>query len=73
LAVGGPLIVHEEDAAVGDEGRIRVPLLLVLFVLPPLALRERLWSAKWRIDGRGRCYRQVPRLKIHDVIASALV
>lgn len=38
-------VVHEEGAPVGDEGWVRVTLLLVLFVLPPPAVSQRLWPS----------------------------
>lgn len=42
LARRGAGVVHEEGAPVGDEGWVRVTLLLVLLVLPPPAVSQRL-------------------------------
>jgi hypothetical protein len=46
-----PLIVHKEGAAVGDKGRIRVALLLVLVMLPPPPLCQRFCPRLRRTHG----------------------
>jgi hypothetical protein len=55
--------VHEEGAPVGDEGRVRVALLLVLFVLAPPAVAQRLRPSRRRANGR-RSVGRLARLKV---------
>ena len=68
-----PLIMHEEVAPVGNEGRIRISFLLVLLMLPPLALRERLWLSRGCTWSRGWFHSEVPCLEIDNIIVRARV
>jgi hypothetical protein len=59
-----PLVVHEEGATVGYEGRIGVALLLVFLMLPPPPLGQRLCPRLRRTHGGCGVYRCHARLEI---------
>lgn len=72
LAGCGALVVHEEGSAVRYESRICIPLLLVVLVLPPPALYQRLWPACSPLDGRRGLRGWAARLEVQRLVSHGI-